>query len=189
MERSLLLAGFVNVEMVECVDGVTSSSDGPLLKPVAIKVKKPTWQTGAATPLRRKVPGQNGASLCYCACTFHFARRPACYCPFLFLQNVALVPKFFFCDFFFLFLEPLGSMFFCLAGAVKLSFNDVTDDVFPVSKSPIKLDMGNDDDDLVDEDTLLTEEDLKAPEIPGASSSVDANGVMHAWKFSMSANR
>jgi len=114
LERSLLLAGFVNVEMVECVDGVTSSSDGPLLKPVAIKVKKPTWQTGAATPLRRKVPGQNGA--------------------------------------------------------VKLSFNDVTDDVFPVSKSPIKLDMGNDDDDLVDEDTLLTEEDLKAPEIPVADN-------------------
>jgi hypothetical protein len=62
----LLLAGFVNVEMVECVDGVTSSSDGPLLKPVALKVKKPTWQTGAATPLRRRVPGQNGTSLLLC---------------------------------------------------------------------------------------------------------------------------
>lgn len=131
--------------------------------------------------------------LYYCACTFHFARRPQAKRMLLSIslpaENVALVPKFFFCDFSFLFLKPVGSMFYCLAGAVKLSSNDVTDDVFPVSKSPIKLDMGNDDEELVDEDALLTEEDLKAPEIPGASSSVDANGVMHAWKFSMSANR
>lgn len=50
-------------------------------------------------------------------------------------------------------------MFYCLAGAVKFSSNDVTDDVFPVSKSPIKLDMGNDDEELVDEDTLLSLQD------------------------------
>ena len=80
-------------------------------------------------------------------------------------------------------------MFYCLAGAVKFSSNDVTDDVFPVSKSPIKLDMGNDDEEIIDEDGLLTEEDLKEPEIPGASFSVDANSVMHAWKFSIPVRR
>lgn len=72
----MLLAGFVNGEVVECVEGVTSISDGPLLKPVAIKAKKPTWQTGAATPLRRKVPVQNGEPLCYFACICHLACRP-----------------------------------------------------------------------------------------------------------------
>lgn len=66
-------------------------------------------------------------------------------------------------------------MFCCLAGAVKFSSSDVTDDVFPVLKSPIKLDMGDDDEELVDEDELLTEEDLKLPEIPGASMSMNAN--------------
>ena len=90
-------------------------------------------------------------------------------------------------------------MFYCLAGAVKFSSNDVTDDVFPVSKSPIKLDMGNDDEELVDEDALLTEEDLKAPEIPGAAFSygykrcyirvgildVGRKIVRHSWTMSV----
>lgn len=58
--------------------------------------------------------------------------------------------------------------------AVKFTSGDVTDDVLPINKAPIKLDFSsdfkNDDDELIDEDDLLTEEDLKAPELPGEDS-------------------
>ena len=57
---------------------------------------------------------------------------------------------------------------------MKLTAGDVTDDVLPVSKSIMKLDLSSDsktdDGELIDEEDLLTEEDLKAPELPGKRS-------------------
>ncbi|KAG0581764.1 hypothetical protein M758_3G005100 [Ceratodon purpureus] len=127
LERNLMLAGFVNSEVVESVDGVeiakacTTSSVAMSL--VAVKVKKPSWDSGSVFQIKKKVPSQNGNA------------------------------------------KTNGA-------AVKLTVGDVTDDVLPVSKSAIKLDLaiGNGDEDLIDEDDLLTEEDLKAPELPTAES-------------------
>jgi hypothetical protein len=64
LERKLMLAGFVNSEVVESVDGVeiakactTSSVD---LNLVALKVQKPSWDSGSIFQIKKKVSSQNG---------------------------------------------------------------------------------------------------------------------------------
>lgn len=91
LERILLLAGFVLSE------GADGSIDG--LGPLAVKGRKPAWETGSSFKLKKKV-----------------AQKPA---------------------------------------------NVVTFDI-----PAFKVQLGDDLDDLIDEDSLLTEEDLKKPDLP-----------------------
>ncbi|KAH8971996.1 hypothetical protein BDL97_02G171600 [Sphagnum fallax] len=73
LERNLLLAGFVDVETAECVSGVglaqsystsaTGSEHGPLLKPVAVRVLKPTWETGSSFGLKKKATLEQESTL------------------------------------------------------------------------------------------------------------------------------
>jgi hypothetical protein len=72
LERNLLLAGFVDVESAECVSGVglaesystsaTGSEHGPRLKPVAVRVLKPTWETGSSFGIKKKATLEQGQS-------------------------------------------------------------------------------------------------------------------------------
>jgi SAM-dependent methyltransferase len=119
LERNLLLAGFVNSQVVESVDGVeiakACTTSSVALNLVAVKVKKPSWDSASVFQIKKKVSSQNGNGT-----------------------------------------------------AVKLTAGDVTDNVLPSSNK--LADFTNDEEELIDEDALLTEEDLKAPELPAAES-------------------
>jgi hypothetical protein len=68
-----LLAGFVDVQTAECVSGVglaesystsaTGSEHGPLLKPVAVRVLKPTWETGSSFGIKKKATLEQESTL------------------------------------------------------------------------------------------------------------------------------
>lgn len=54
LERSLLLAGFVNTEAVQSLDGAE-----------IVKVRKPAWDSGSVFQIKRKVVSKNGELLLY----------------------------------------------------------------------------------------------------------------------------
>jgi SAM-dependent methyltransferase len=66
LERNLLLAGFVNAEVVDTVDGVeiakACTTSSVALNLVAVKVKKPSWDSTSVFQLRKKVTSQNGSA-------------------------------------------------------------------------------------------------------------------------------
>lgn len=64
LERNLLLAGFVNLEVVDSVVGVeiakACTTSSVALNVVAVKSSKPSWDTGSVFQIRKKVSNQNG---------------------------------------------------------------------------------------------------------------------------------
>ncbi|KAG0555369.1 hypothetical protein KC19_12G164700 [Ceratodon purpureus] len=61
LERNLLLAGFVNAEAVESVNiEIAELTNSKALKPIAVRVKKPSWDSGSVFQIKRKVVSKNG---------------------------------------------------------------------------------------------------------------------------------
>ncbi|EFJ37806.1 hypothetical protein SELMODRAFT_437388 [Selaginella moellendorffii] len=129
VQRSLVLAGFVSIETMEPVEGL-SLADGlsgiSLSHSVLLRAQKPAWEAGVSFPIKRKAVAAQGT-------------------------------------------------------AVERAVTSNGSSAIASWKLPT-VDLDEDDFDLVDEDSLLTEEDLKRPELPAADDCEVGNAGRKACK-------
>ncbi|EFJ32043.1 hypothetical protein SELMODRAFT_439932 [Selaginella moellendorffii] len=129
VQRSLVLAGFVSIETMEPVEGL-SLADGlsgiSLSDSVLLRAQKPAWEAGVSFPIKRKAVAAQDT-------------------------------------------------------AVERAVTSNGSSAIASWKLPT-VDLDEDDFDLVDEDSLLTEEDLKRPELPAADDCEVGNAGRKACK-------